>query len=277
MHLRERESFAALTAHPGHHGSPSVHRRYRRRPIARGVWKFGAVFSPKLTDSLRPPTQALEAAEEKLDEKIEKMDRLEEDDSECGVKSRGRSRRGSATPTTTTTPPPVERLRRERVEQLKRSQKQRQQWVAQGHGDYMEIADEKQFFAELKKEARAVVHFYRAATRRCEIVDAHLSTLARKHVETRFIKVSEGCAAPCACGSTPKDAARPMQVNAEKSPFICERLKIMVLPTITLIKEGRTDHSIIGFDELGGHDSFSTEDLERLLLRHEVVLEQFCS
>ena len=51
----------------------------------------------------------------------------------------------------------------------------------------------------------------------------------------------------------------------------------MVLPTITLIKDGRTDHSIIGFDELGGRDSFSTEDLERLLLRHEVVLEQFCS
>lgn len=86
-------------------------------------------------------------------------------------------------------PTPVERLRRDRVEQLKRSQKQRQQWVAQGHGDYMEIADEKQFFAELKKESRAVVHFYRAATRRCEIVDAHLLTLARKHVETRFIKV----------------------------------------------------------------------------------------
>ena len=68
-----------------------------------------------------------------------------------------------------------------------------------------------------------------------------------------------------------------MQVNAEKSPFICERLKIMVLPTITLIKDGRTDHAIIGFDELGGRDSFSTEELERLLLKHEVVLEQFCS
>lgn len=156
------------------------------------------------------------------------MDRLEEDD--------------------------IERLRRERVEQLKRSQKQRQQWALQGHGDYTEIADEKQFFAELKKEQRAVVHFYRAATRRCEIVDSHLSALARKHVETRFIKV-----------------------NAEKSPFICERLKIMVLPTITLIKDGRTDHSIIGFDELGGRDSFTTEELERVLLRHEVLLEQFCS
>jgi hypothetical protein len=89
---------------------------------------------------------------------------------------------------------------------------------------------------------------------RCEIVDSHLATLARKHVETRFIKV-----------------------NAEKSPFLCERLKIWMLPTIVLIKEGRTDHSIVGFEELGGRDSFTTEDLERLLLKHEVILEQFCS
>ena len=113
------------------------------------------------------------------------MDRLEEDDSKCDVERAECME--NVVPRLASTP--VERLRRERVEQLKRSQKQRQQWVAQGHGDYMEIADEKQFFAELKKEARAVVHFYRAATRRCEIVDAHLLTLARKHVETRFIKV----------------------------------------------------------------------------------------
>lgn len=175
-----------------------------------------------------PPPQALEAAEEKLDEKIDKLDKLDEDD--------------------------VERLRRQRLDQLKRAQKQRQQWSAQGHGDYTEIVDEKTFFGDLKKEQRAVVHFYRSATRRCEIVDSHLATLARKHVETRFIKV-----------------------NAEKSPFLCERLKIWMLPTIVLIKEGRTDHSIVGFEELGGRDSFTTEDLERLLLKHEVVLEQFCS
>jgi hypothetical protein len=93
-----------------------------------------------------------------------------------------------------------------------------------------------------------------AVTARCEIVDSHLAPLARKHVETRFLKV-----------------------NAEKCPFLCERLKIWMLPTIVLIKDGHTDHSIVGFDELGGRDSFTTEELERLLLKHDVVQEQFCS
>jgi hypothetical protein len=122
----------------------------------------------------------------------------------------------------------------------------------QGHGEYRECHDQKQFFDDLKKEARAVVHFYRPATRRCEVVDKHLGALARKHIETKF-----------------------MRVDAEKSPFLAERLKIWMLPTIVCIRDGRTDHSIVGFDELGGSDQFTTEQLEQLLLTHGVLMESF--
>ncbi len=170
--------------------------------------------------------QSLQEKEEKLDEELHKMDRMEEDDFEA--------------------------LRRKRMEAMKKNMAKKQAWKAAGHGEYQELHDQKQFFAELKKSERAVVHFYRSSTTRCEIVDMHLAKLARKHIETRFVKV-----------------------NAEKSPFIVDRLKIWALPTMVLVKDGKTDHSIIGFDELGGKDDFPTSTLEELLLMHEVVLEEY--
>lgn len=168
---------------------------------------------------------ALEAAEEMLDNQLQAMDKYEEDD--------------------------YERIRRKRLDALKKSQEMRAKYLAAGHGKYNEAEDQKRFFEELKGSPRAVVHFYRSSTRRCEIVDKHLSILARNHIETKF-----------------------MRVNAEKFPFVCERLKIWMLPTIVLIKDGKTDHSIIGFDELGGNDNFSTEQLQALLLKYGVVHEQ---
>jgi len=76
--------------------------------------------------------------------------------------------------------------------------------------------------------------------------------LAAKHMETKFLRV-----------------------NAEKAPFLVEKLHIWMLPTIVCVKEGKTDHSIVGFDELGGKDDFATEDLEALLHGHGVLLEAF--
>ena len=58
-----------------------------------------------------------------------------------------------------------------------------------------------------------------------------------------------------------------MRVDAEKSPFLADRLKIRILPTLVLIKDGKTDHSIIGFDEMGGRDDFAPSVLEQLLLK----------
>lgn len=171
--------------------------------------------------------ETLKAHEEKVDEELHRMERLDEDD--------------------------IEVLRRRRVEQLKKVQAQKEEWRHKGHGEYREIVDQRQFFDELKESKRAVVHFYRPATWRCEIIDRHLYALAPKHLETKFVKV-----------------------NAEKFPFIVERLRVWMLPTLVLVKEGKTEHSIIGFDELGGSDDFPTEKLEEALLAHGLVLESFC-
>ncbi|GAB65998.1 thioredoxin domain containing protein [Plasmodium cynomolgi strain B] len=59
-------------------------------------------------------------------------------------------------------------------------------------------------------------------------------------------------------------------INAEKSPFLCERLKIWCIPTLMLIQNGQTEHSIIGFDELGG-DNFSEQTLINVLKKWKLI------
>ena len=82
-------------------------------------------------------------------------------------------------------------------------------------------------------------HFYRDATLRCKIVDKHLEILAKKHLETKFVKLS-----------------------VDRAPFITERLHIKTLPTLVLMIDNIVKDKIIGFTDLGNHDEFTTEVLE---------------
>ena len=73
--------------------------------------------------------------EDQLDSQLNKMDNLDEDD--------------------------LEGIRRKRIDDLKRMQAKKQQWLANGHGEYREILGEKEFFKEMKGVERMVCHFYR--------------------------------------------------------------------------------------------------------------------
>ncbi|CAH1423922.1 unnamed protein product [Lactuca virosa] len=123
----------------------------------------------------------------------------------------------------------IEVLRDRRLQQMKKMAEKRSRWISLGHGDYSEIFSEKDFFSIVKASDRVVCHFYRENWP-CKVVDKHLGILAKQHIETRFIKI-----------------------QAEKSPFLAEKLKI------------------VGFDELGGSDDFSTEELEERLGKGEVI------
>lgn len=166
--------------------------------------------------------QAAQVVEQQLDAEISKLENLEEDD--------------------------LESLRKKRIQAMKKAQQQKQEWLAQGHGQYEEIPEEKEFFEVCKKNQRVAVHFYRDSTMRCKIVDMHMAALAPKHLETKFCKI-----------------------NAEKCPFLVQRLKIKVLPTICLAKDGKTVDWVIGFDDLGGVDDFPTEMLEWRLGHKDIV------
>mmetsp|Transcript_19185 Transcript_19185/g.72488 ORF Transcript_19185/g.72488 Transcript_19185/m.72488 type:complete len:242 (-) Transcript_19185:1472-2197(-) len=124
-------------------------------------------------------------------------------------------------------------IRRRRVAELKKKEDERRRNLALGHGSYQELADQQQFFDAAKQSDRMLVHFYRGATRLCDIVHRRMSDLAPKHLEARFCKI-----------------------DAEKSPFLCERLNIFMMPTIVLIKDGQTVHQVRGFDELGGTEEW---------------------
>ncbi|XP_058478300.1 thioredoxin domain-containing protein 9 [Solea solea] len=157
--------------------------------------------------------QSAKLVEEKVDAQISKLNDMDEDD--------------------------LERLKEKRLEALKKAQKQKQDWLSKGHGEYREISSEKDFFPEVKDTKNVVCHFYRNSTFRCKIIDKHLAILAKKHVETKFIKL-----------------------NAEKAPFLSERLRIKVIPTLALVVDGKTKDYVVGFGDLGNTDEFSTEMLE---------------
>jgi len=141
-----------------------------------------------------------------------------------------------------------EALRRKRMEALKKQQDKKAEWRANGHGSYEEIPEEKEFFNVTRKSDNCVIQFYRQETERCKIFDKHLKILAHKHPETKFAKI-----------------------NAEKCPFLTDRLKIRVIPTLALIKDAKTRDFVVGFTDLGNTDEFSTEMLEWRLARSELI------
>eukprot|EP00210_Caulerpa_lentillifera_P000740 g717.t1 len=140
----------------------------------------------------------------------------------------------------------IEALRKKRIEELKKRNAKKEEWIRAGHGEYSEV-EEKNFFSEAKRSERLVCHFYRENWP-CKVVDKHIGILCPKHIETKFVKV-----------------------HAEKAPFLTEKLNVRVLPTLALIKNGKVDDYIVGFDELGGTDDFETHVLEDRLARSEVI------
>lgn len=132
---------------------------------------------------------AAQKVEDQLDNEMHQLQRLDEDD--------------------------MESLRQQRIQQMKKAALKKKEWLTKGHGEYNEIATEKEFFAEMKGEERMVCHFYRenwpckvvqpqcthCAQEFCyaaapisthillQVMDKHMQILSKQHVETKFIKV----------------------------------------------------------------------------------------
>jgi len=142
----------------------------------------------------------------------------------------------------------LEGIRQRRLAAMKKAEQKKREWLQLGHGEYSEISNETEFFESCKKSKHVVVHFYRQETHRCAIVDKHLQILSIKHPEARFLKIS-----------------------VDKAPFLCERMKIRVLPTLVLFEDFKSVDYIIGFDSLGGIDEFSTEMMEWRIAQKGII------
>lgn len=142
----------------------------------------------------------------------------------------------------------LEQLRKQRVQELKVRQGKRQQWLQQGHGAYEQLPEEKMFFDVIKKSDNVVIHFFTPTNTRSPIVEKHLKILAPKHMETKFVSL-----------------------NAEKCPFLAERLHIKVIPALVCIHNSIVVDKVVGFASLGNRDDFSTEVLEWRLAQNKVI------
>lgn len=76
-----------------------------------------------------------QAVEDKIDEEIAALERLDDDD--------------------------LEALRERRLQQMKKMSEKRSRWISLGHGEYTEIPSEKDFFSVVKASERVVCHFFR--------------------------------------------------------------------------------------------------------------------
>ena len=56
-----------------------------------------------------------------------------------------------------------------------------------------------------------------------------------------------------------------------------ERLKIWMLPTLAMVKNGKTTDYIVGLDELGGHEDFDPSLLEGRLISAGILFESACA
>ncbi len=92
--------------------------------------------------------QAAKVVEEKLDEEMDRLNNLNDEE--------------------------LDKIKKERVMQMRKQQEKRQEWIKNGHGQYEEIPEEKEFFEVTKKSENVICHFYTDSTFRCKIVDKHM-------------------------------------------------------------------------------------------------------
>ncbi|KAH9482584.1 Thioredoxin domain-containing protein plp1 [Psilocybe cubensis] len=119
---------------------------------------------------------------------------------------------------------------------------------ANHYGEYTEITDEKEVVQVSAREPRCVVHFYHTKFKRCEIMDKHLAKLAPKYTNTRFFRVF-----------------------VENIPWLVEKLFIKVLPCVICFVDGIAKDRLVGFEELGNDDMFSTAVLELRLAQSNAI------
>lgn len=146
--------------------------------------------------------------------------------------------------------PELEKLHADRIAALKKEAEKRQVLQMKGHGEYREIG-EGDFLGEVTASEKAICHFYHKEFYRCKIMDKHLKALAPRHIGTKFIKL-----------------------DAENAPFFVTKLGIKTLPCVILFRNGIAIDRLVGFQDLGGKDDFTTKTLELLLIKKGIISEK---
>jgi hypothetical protein len=139
-------------------------------------------------------------------------------------------------------------LRAIRMGSIKKQTERLAEWQSKGHGMYTEIVQDAFFNTVVREKGGSdmvVVHFYHRDFQRCQIIDKHLALLAPQMLPIRFCKI-----------------------DAQKCPFLVERLRVNVLPCCVMFLNDVAVDRIVGFDGLQMTDK--CDDVEEESVKHRV-------
>ena len=122
----------------------------------------------------------------------------------------------------------LEAIRQRRMIELKKAHAKQAEQKAKGHGEVRTISQDE-FLKECTSSKYVVVHFFHKDFEKCKVMDHHLKKLADnpRHLSCKFVRI-----------------------DAEKAPFFVVKLKIKVMPTVIVFKDGQTMDRKLGFEGL---------------------------
>jgi len=135
-------------------------------------------------------------------------------------------------------------VRAARMAALRAAAADRAAWSAAGHGSVGEGLSEKELLAATKASTRLVAAFVRPGGGNVYAteLEAHLTKLAGAHLETRFVRM-----------------------DAERSPFLSNKLRLRVLPALVWFRGGKVARVLHGLGEVDPSGRFTTGVLEAVL------------
>ena len=104
----------------------------------------------------------------------------------------------------------LRQIKEARMRQIRSQHQQKIENLGKGHGQYREITQDE-FIQEITGSMSVICHFFHRDFQKCEIMNLHLSKLAQRHIESKFVRI-----------------------NAEKTPFFVEKVRILINPHILL-------------------------------------------
>ncbi|CCC68392.1 hypothetical protein NCAS_0B03080 [Naumovozyma castellii] len=118
-----------------------------------------------------------------------------------------------------------------------------------GYGILVEVEKESELIRISKDLPKIVIHFGLDTFEKCRYMNERLETLARKYLDTKFVKV-----------------------DVQKCPFLVQKLRIKVLPFVIGYCRGVESMRLVGFSQLGNDpNGFKIEMLEKVLLSSGVI------
>ncbi|WWC71856.1 uncharacterized protein I206_105815 [Kwoniella pini CBS 10737] len=135
-----------------------------------------------------------------------------------------------------------------RIEALQREIKQVKNLKESDNGRVVTFVEEKLLIERMSKERYVLLHFFHNDFSRCKIMDQKLSELAPSYPHTLFLR---------AC--------------VTDIPFLVSKMAVQVLPCVMSFVDGKAVDRLIGFEELGDSDQFTSKMLEFRLKQSGVL------